>query len=56
VEVTHFWKFVKGILNENKPFIISMEFAQSTNNEKLGTHLLALNIKSCILAPVIKMV
>ncbi|TDE43908.1 GAF domain-containing protein [Flavobacterium rhamnosiphilum] len=47
---------LKNILEQNKPFIISNveKFTLTSGNEKLGEHLLKQNIKSCILAPVIK--
>lgn len=47
---------LESILNQNKPFIISNveQFAQEINNKKLGNYLLSQEIKSCILAPVIK--
>ncbi|WP_367768521.1 GAF domain-containing protein [Flavobacterium sp. WC2421] len=44
------------LLNEKKPFIISNveKFSTILGNETLGNHLLKQNIKSCILAPVLK--
>lgn len=47
---------LKNILEQNKPFIISNveKFTLTSGNEKLGEHLLKQNIKSCILAPVLK--
>lgn len=47
---------LKKILEQNKPFVISNveKFATTSENRKLGEHFLKLNIKSCILAPVIK--
>lgn len=47
---------LKNILEQNKPFIISNveKFAKTSENEELGHHFLKLNIRSCILAPVIK--
>lgn len=47
---------LENILEQNKPFVISNveKFATTLGNEKLGEHFLRLNIRSCILAPVIK--
>ena len=47
---------LENILEQNTPFVISNieEFAKNEGNEKLAAHFLKLNIKSCILAPVIK--
>ena len=47
---------LENILKQNKPFVISNveKFVKTEGNEKLGEHFLKLNIKSCILAPVIK--
>jgi hypothetical protein len=44
------------LLEEKKPFIISNveKFTETQGNEALGNHLLKQNIKSCILAPILK--
>lgn len=47
---------INTLIEEKKPFIISNveKFSTITENEELGKHLLKQNIKSCILAPVLK--
>jgi hypothetical protein len=47
---------LKNILEQNKPFVISNveKFAATSENKELGLHFLKLNIRSCILAPVVK--
>ncbi|GIZ09849.1 GAF domain-containing protein [Flavobacterium sp. UMI-01] len=45
---------LQSLIEEKKPFIISDVTRFSTNNPKFAAHLSRQNIKSCILAPVIK--